>query len=136
MVVSRSRAAVLALVAAGVAGCGGDEGERGGSDAAAADTAERPGARAGAPPASEAVPALGRDVTFPTSDGISISASFAAPEAERRAPALVLLHQLGSDRTDWAGFAPELRREGYATLALDLRGMGRSLSRLDRKSVV
>lgn len=105
---------VSTVLAIGVTGCLG---------AGADDASERrePGASA-----------LGRDVEIVTSDGVAISASF-APAARRRVPAVILLHELRSTREDFAGFAPRLRRRGMATLAIDLRGMGRSLSRSPSK---
>lgn len=41
-------------------------------------------------------------------------------------PPLVLLHGLTSDRSTWAGVAPELAAIGYRVLALDQRGHGGS----------
>jgi pimeloyl-ACP methyl ester carboxylesterase len=41
-------------------------------------------------------------------------------------PPLVLLHGLTSDRSTWAGVAPELAAVGYRVLALDQRGHGAS----------
>lgn len=110
------------VLALGVAGCLGDGGDE-------APERREPGSSA-RPPASAT--ALGRAVEIPTRDGVAISASF-APAGGGRAPAVVLLHQLGSDREDFAGFAPGLHRRGIATLAIDLRSMGRSLSRFPSK---
>lgn len=42
------------------------------------------------------------------------------------APPLVLLHGLRSDRSAWAGTAPEMAAAGYRVLALDQRGHGDS----------
>jgi dipeptidyl aminopeptidase/acylaminoacyl peptidase len=67
------------------------------------------------------------EVQFPTADGVLLSGSLTLPQ--RTAPVIVLIHQLGSDRHDWDGFVPALDRAGFATLAYDTRGMGRSLSR-------
>lgn len=128
---------MLALVAVGAVACGGGDGgggDGGGDDGGrdgAADGSAAPPARP--PPSDSAAPALGRNVTLVTRDRIRIAGSYAAPPGDGAAPGVVLLHQLGSDRADWAGFAPPLRRAGYATLAIDLRGMGRSLSRSPTK---
>jgi esterase len=43
------------------------------------------------------------------------------------APPLVLLHGLRSDRSTWAGTAPELVAAGYRVLAFDQRGHGESV---------
>jgi pimeloyl-ACP methyl ester carboxylesterase len=60
-----------------------------------------------------------------------LSGSLTVPR--RRAPVAVFVHQFGSDRHDWDGFVPLLDRAGFATLAYDTRGMGRSLSRWPSK---
>jgi pimeloyl-ACP methyl ester carboxylesterase len=62
---------------------------------------------------------------------VLLSGSLTVPQ--RRAPVIVLVHQLGSDRHDWDGFVPVLDGAGFATLAYDMRGMGRSLSRWPSK---
>jgi pimeloyl-ACP methyl ester carboxylesterase len=46
---------------------------------------------------------------------------------------VILVHHFGSDRHDWDGFVPVLDGAGFATLAYDTRGMGRSLSRWPSK---
>jgi pimeloyl-ACP methyl ester carboxylesterase len=71
------------------------------------------------------------EVQFPTVDGVLLSGSLTVPR--RQAAAVVLVHQFGSDRHDWDGFVPVLDRAGFATLAYDMRGMGRSLSRWPSK---
>jgi alpha-beta hydrolase superfamily lysophospholipase len=91
------------------------------------DEPSGPGER---PPGS-AQSARRTEVQFPTGDGVLLSGSLTVPR--RRAPVIVLVHQLGSDRHDWDGFVPVLDRAGFATLAYDTRGMGRSLSRWPSK---
>jgi pimeloyl-ACP methyl ester carboxylesterase len=71
------------------------------------------------------------EVQFASRDGILLSGSLTS--RRRRAPAVILVHQFGSDRHDWDGFVPALDRAGYTTLAYDIRGMGRSLSRFPSK---
>jgi pimeloyl-ACP methyl ester carboxylesterase len=91
---------------------------------------ERPADSRDRPPGS-ALTARRTEVQFPTVDGVLLSGSLTLPQ--RRAPVVVLVHQLGSDRHDWDGFVPALDRAGFATLAYDTRGMGRSLSRWPSK---
>lgn len=66
------------------------------------------------------------EVRFYTSDGVAIVGTL-QPAAHADAPAVVLVHQLGSDRREWA---PLVERLGHAssltTLAIDLRGHGGS----------
>jgi pimeloyl-ACP methyl ester carboxylesterase len=91
---------------------------------------ERPTDSGERPPGS-ALSARRTEVQFPTVDGVLLSGSLTVPQ--RQAPVVVLVHQFGSDRHDWDGFVPALDRAGFATLAFDVRGMGRSLSRWPSK---
>ena len=67
-----------------------------------------------------------RDVTFRTSDGVTIGATLAravSPDA----PAVILVHQVGSTRAEWAPLLERLRvQRAFTTLAIDLRGHGAS----------
>jgi pimeloyl-ACP methyl ester carboxylesterase len=91
---------------------------------------ERP-TEAGDRPPGSALSTRRTEVQFGTTDGVLLSGSLTVPQ--RRAPVVVLVHQFGSDRHDWDGFVPVLDRAGFATLAYDTRGMGRSLSRWPSK---
>ena len=72
-----------------------------------------------------AVPAQAAEVTFTTADGVRISATY-TPAGTGKAPAVILAHMFGGDRSQWALLVPQLRRAGIASLAYDIRGMGRS----------
>ena len=74
-----------------------------------------------------AVPAwaAGRPVTVPVSDGTMLAAMFYEP-ASRPAPAVVLVHMLGRSKDEWSVVAERLAEAGIASLAIDLRGHGRS----------
>jgi dienelactone hydrolase len=72
-----------------------------------------------------AVPAQAAEVTFTTADGLRISATY-TPAGTGKAPAVILAHMFGGDRSQWALLVPQLRRAGIASLAYDIRGMGRS----------
>jgi pimeloyl-ACP methyl ester carboxylesterase len=63
-------------------------------------------------------------VTFPTSDGVTISATLRV--GETGTIPIVLVHQLGSTRAEWEPLVAKLAAEGWTTLALDLRGHGES----------
>jgi pimeloyl-ACP methyl ester carboxylesterase len=82
-------------------------------------------------PGASALATRRTEVRFATGDGILLSGSLTVPG--RRAPAVILVHHFGSDRHDWDGFVPLLDGAGFATLAYDARGMGRSLSRWPSK---
>ncbi|MBX7257695.1 MAG: alpha/beta hydrolase [Candidatus Hydrogenedentes bacterium] len=60
-----------------------------------------------------------------TSDGYRIAATL-YPAEKPGSPGLVLVHMLGADRSIWEGFARRAQREGYSSLAIDLRGHGDS----------
>src|SRR5687767_13271715 len=67
-----------------------------------------------------------RRVTFVTSDGVTIGATL-RPGGDRRAPAVILVHQLATDREEWAPVIAKLAEPpGLTVLAIDLRGHGES----------
>ncbi len=66
------------------------------------------------------------EVTLRTKDDFTIKATLTRPEADGKLPAVVLIHQGGSDRTEWNAFVPRLTEQGYVTLAYDVRGHGQS----------
>ena len=94
-------ALALALV---VAGCGGDEA-----------TPPRPQAQAA--PSSTPEPALppSRTVRFRAADGRPVTAKFTP--AGKRAPAVVLLHEIRGGPDQWDVLVPYLHDAGFATLA-------------------
>lgn len=74
-------------------------------------------------------------VVCPTDDGVEIVGSFYAPR-DRNAPALVLVHQLGSTRAEWEPLIAALRADrDYAILAIDLRGHGESTKTKDGRTL-
>jgi uncharacterized protein len=58
-------------------------------------------------------------------DGSAIAGTYYAGVAET-SPAILLLHGNGSSRRQFAALAPWLNAQGYAVLAIDLRGHGES----------
>lgn len=74
---------------------------------------------------AEPAGAAGRPVTFVASDGTPLAGMFyeASP---RPAPAVVLIHMLGRSGDEWRVVAELLEDAGIASLAIDLRGHGRS----------
>ena len=69
--------------------------------------------------------AAGRPVTIMASDGTTLAGMFyeASP---RPAPAVVLVHMLGRSKDEWSVVAERLADTGIASIAIDLRGHGRS----------
>ena len=68
-------------------------------------------------------------VSFITSDEVEIFADYHREPGKTGLPGAVLAHQLGTDRSDWDAVVPVLVEEGYAVLAIDLRGHGASIRR-------
>lgn len=62
-----------------------------------------------------------------TSDGFIIQGEFWAPRKKGRAPAALLLHDNLRDRSDHQSIAKSLQKRGFAVLAIDLRGHGKSV---------
>lgn len=66
------------------------------------------------------------EVTLAASDGLTLVGDYYAvpSEDEAGAPAVLLLHMLGSNRIMWAPLIPQLTEAGYSVLAVDMRGHG------------
>lgn len=136
------RVAASALVALAVAACGGGEGARddargrratpggdatpgGRSTTGSGATTGGRAATSGATPFASASPtpppaAPSREVTFSATDGEPVSALFTP--AGRRAPAVLLLHEIHGRPEQWEDFVPYLHSAGFATLAYESRG--------------
>lgn len=73
-----------------------------------------------------------KTVRFPTADGWTLEADYAA--ARKGRPVVVLVHGVAAGRGEWEAFASTLQARGYGTLALDLRGHGGSAGKGDFRS--
>ena len=62
-----------------------------------------------------------RRVTLRTEDGVTLVGSYDEP-ARRPAPGIVLVHMLTRTHEDWQPLISRLAGEGFAVLAIDLRG--------------
>jgi dienelactone hydrolase len=60
-------------------------------------------------------------ITFPSEDGLSITSDIHAPNKNGGAPMIVLFHQAGASRGEYAEIAPWLNRLGYNCMAVDQR---------------
>jgi pimeloyl-ACP methyl ester carboxylesterase len=78
-----------------------------------------------AAPASAADEAA-QNLFVPTADGWNIALTYySGTKTGRESPVVVLLHMKGGNRLVWNnGFAKQLVDEGYAVIAVDLRGHG------------
>jgi dienelactone hydrolase len=75
------------------------------------------------------LPSGAEQITLSTSDGWKIAAWYWAPTTPKvEAPGVILLHQRGADKSSWGTFPAQLVKQGYAVIAIDLRGHGESLS--------
>jgi len=77
---------------------------------------------------SSAPRAGGKDeVQIQTSDNVELSGTYYSPR-KGRAPAVLLVHDAGKDRTQLDAFARRLQKTGFGVLTVDLRGHGESKS--------
>ncbi len=107
--------AAIALVA-----CGGSS-EESSSDTATAEPEPPATGDAG----GDAASTESQEVEFESSDGVLIKGTL-TPAGGEGGPAVILIHQFGSNRSDWDELSPILNERGYTTLAYDIRGMGES----------
>jgi dienelactone hydrolase len=83
------------------------------------------------PQMKRSAPEGARSVTLATSDGWQIAGWYWGPSRQAladgaKAPGIILLHQRGRDKSSWGDFSAQLTRQGYAVIAIDLRGHGES----------
>jgi dienelactone hydrolase len=73
----------------------------------------------------EPLPAGAEAVSLTTADGVALAGHYYAPSASA-APGVLLLHQRGGRKENWASLAQLLQKSGYAVMAIDFRGHGQS----------
>jgi len=71
-------------------------------------------------------------LTIQTPDGVNLAATF-VPATQVRAPAILLLHMLGRERSTYQPLFPALHKAGFGLLAIDFRGHGESTSAAEKK---
>ena len=69
----------------------------------------------------------GKNITLLTSDGVQLAAVFYTPESlNEDTDILILVHEAYRERSSWDDFSSAALENGYAVIALDLRGHGQS----------
>jgi len=63
----------------------------------------------------------GKTITFPSADGLLVTADVYAPYSNGEAPVIVLFHQAGWSRGEYTEIAPWLNSLGYNCMAVDQR---------------
>ena len=75
-----------------------------------------------------------QNIKFESADKVEIVGTFyESPKTD--SPAVLLLHQFGSDRKSFEEFAKHLQQKGFGVLAIDGRGFGESVKTTDGKTV-
>lgn len=107
------RRSALILLLIGWVGCSNDEGK---------SSITGPGFE----PGTGRIYAI-QEVTFPSLDGVPVSALFGVVDQSRPCPVVILIHDLGDDKNAWLSSTSlliELLERGYMAVAIDLRGQG------------
>jgi dienelactone hydrolase len=81
-------------------------------------------------------PAGASFVWLTTVDRFKVAAWFWPGKGDLAAPGIILLHQRGRDKSSWGSLPSELVAEGYAVIAIDLRGHGQTLDPVGRPIVL
>ena len=77
---------------------------------------------------------VGQKVTFESADKTVIVGTF-FESTKPNSPAVLLLHQFGSDRHSYDDFAKQLQAKGFGVLAIDGRGFGESTKKSDGTAI-
>lgn len=71
-------------------------------------------------------------ITFNTKDGVTIVGNYFKPQ-KNQSPVFLLLHMMPATKESWNDFASLIQKNGYAALAIDLRGHGESTDMKGRR---
>lgn len=68
------------------------------------------------------------NITFITADNVTLSGTYQRPAArpDTKFPVVILIHQGGSNQTEWNPYRSAFTTAGYATFSYDIRGHGQS----------
>jgi len=62
-----------------------------------------------------------KTITFPSSDGVKITADLYILHTDKNTPFIVLFHQAGFSRGEYREITPKLNRLGFNCMAIDQR---------------
>ncbi|MEM9588698.1 MAG: alpha/beta hydrolase [Planctomycetota bacterium] len=71
------------------------------------------------------------DITLSTKDGVDLHAKYAASDKGKNAIPILLIHEWKGQATQYSGLMKGLQGQGYAVMAIEYRGHGRSTSYTD-----
>lgn len=72
-------------------------------------------------------PAQAKPIKLVTTDGVILHGQYTTPrKLTEKHPAVILIHQGGSDHSEWNFMLPSLLSKNYVVLAYDVRGHGKS----------
>lgn len=73
-----------------------------------------------------------KKIKFKTKDNVEICGSF-NEALDPGAPAVLLLHMMPADKESWREFQEKLKDAGFQSLAIDMRGHGKSVLKNEKK---
>jgi alpha-beta hydrolase superfamily lysophospholipase len=77
------------------------------------------------------------ELTIASPDGFKLYGWLEKPKnAKKATPIILFAHQFGADHAMWNSIAKEFNDKGFATLSVDLRGHGKSISQNDKENKV
>ncbi|MFH0702128.1 MAG: alpha/beta fold hydrolase [bacterium] len=74
------------------------------------------------------------ELSINTRDNLILLVKYYISKNKENSPVVILLHMLGKDNSSWNKFIPLLLNNGYAVYSVDMRGHGKSVETLDKKS--
>jgi len=76
-----------------------------------------------------------KTITFPASDGVTITADLYMSHTDTKTPFIVLFHQAASSRGEYREIAPKLNKLGFNAMAIDQRS-GDGMNDVDNDTVM
>ena len=78
-----------------------------------------------------------KEISIKSKDGFILKGWINFPKIKKeKYPLALIAHQFGSNHTKWIEFAKDLRKRGFATLNVDLRGHGKSIMQNGKKNQI